>query len=86
MTNLQKVTDLNMKRWGIALMAVGAVFRLTSGSILDWYSGYVSSDDSELQYSAASNLASVIDAVLIPLGVGLLVGGLIVAAIRESGR
>lgn len=73
----------SMKRWGVLLVVAGAAFRLGSGSMLDWYADYVT-DRSDLQFSVASNLFDVIDAVLIPLGVALLAGGLVVQAIRDA--
>ena len=76
------MTSTSMKAYGTALIVVGVIFRLVSGTLLDWYARYVSSD-SENQYSAATNLFSAIDSVVIPLGVGLLVGGIVVAAVRD---
>lgn len=81
MTSTMSATSI--KRWGMLLVAVGAAFRLGSGSMLDWYADYVTSR-SDLQFSLASNLFDVIDAVLIPLGVALVAGGLVVQAVRDA--
>lgn len=73
-----------LRRGGVVLLVAGAVFRLTSGTLLDRYADYVTST-SDLQYSVASHVFSIVDAMLIPLGVGLLVGGLVVEALRDTG-
>lgn len=74
-----------MKSLGVILIVVGAVFHVGSGTLLDRYAEHVD-QASDLGYVVASNLFSVVDAILIPLGVGLLVGGLVVQALRDAGR
>ena len=61
------------------------MFRLVSGTLLDHYADYVTST-ADLEYAAASHVFAVVDAILIPHGVGMLVGGLVVEALRDADR
>ncbi len=78
-------TEVGMRTWGMVLLVAGAAFRLGSGVLLDRYADYVGTE-SDVQYSLAVNIFSIVDAILIPLGVGMLVGGLVVSALRETTR
>lgn len=81
----EEQTAGQMRRVGVVLLAAGVVFQLVSGTLLDRYADYVSST-ADVEYAVASHVFAVVDAILIPLGVGMLVGGLVVSALRETTR
>lgn len=78
-------THQKMKLWGLGLFVLGAVFRLLLGAssvrFVDWLNS-----TSGLEPETAFQALSVIDSTLIPLGIALVVGGIVVAAIRPDPR
>lgn len=65
---------------GVILMIVAVIVREVSFSLIQRYATYVG-PGSDLQFSAATYAAGAVNAVLLPIGVGIFSASFVVAAL-----
>lgn len=70
---------------GLLILAAGVLLRIFMGTVLEAYEDYVGPGAS-LEFSSLTTLMVTIDSILIPLGVGLVVGSYIVSSLTGSTR
>ena len=70
---------------GVLVVLAGVLVRVFSGTALESYADY-KGPGSSLEFSTLAHIIDILDSILIPLGVGLVVGGFIVASLSGLPR